>query len=79
MLQNHLHIVQALRWRRTENNIVSSRDILFDLIIGQHLAAEFVCVTLQARFIDIKRGNDLSAELNDCAAMGFGDIAGADH
>ena len=79
MLQNHLHIVQALCRRCTENNIVCSRNILFDLIVGQHLAAEFVRIALQACFIDIKRGNDLSAELDDCATVGFGDIAGADH
>jgi hypothetical protein len=74
-----LHIVQALCGRRTENHIVRSRDIFLNLLIGQHLAAEFIRIALQAGFIDIIRGDDLPAELDNCAAVGFGDIAGADH
>ena len=79
MLQNHLDIVQPLGGWCAENNIVRLGDIFFNLLIGEHFTAELIRVALQARFIDVKCRKDFAAEFDNGAAMGFGNIAGADH
>ena len=79
MLQNHFHIIQTFCGRGAEDNIIGFGDIFFDLLIAEHFAAKFVSITLQAGFVDVKRRDDFPAELDDCAAVRLGNIAGADH
>ncbi len=79
MLQHHLHIVQPLRRRRAEHNVIGLGDVFLQLIVAQHFAAELRLIALHAFGIDIEAGVDLAAQLDHSAAMGIGDVAGADH
>ena len=79
MLQDHLNIVETFGRRSAENHIIRPGNVLFDLLIAEHLTVELFRVALQTCLIDIKRGKHLSAKLDDRTSVGLGDIACADH
>ena len=79
VLENHLHIVQPLRGRRGDHDIVGLRGVVLDLLVGDGWAAEFSRVDGERLLAHVIDAGDLAAEADDGSAMVAGDIAAADH
>jgi hypothetical protein len=79
VLQNHFHIVQTLRGRCGDDDVVRLLYIGLDLFIGSGRAAEFGGIDRETLLAHIIDADDLAAEPLNGSAVMAGDVAAADH